>query len=244
VNVGLSAKKKMLHPFSRTFHKVELAKGNYSAFLWLKPMNMTRKILLIVLFGAALMVTLLSASDLNSSGDPAQWKNGDVIFQQSQSRQCKAISLATHSEWTHCGVVFLKDGKWIVAEAVEPVVFTPVDEFISRGKNGRVEVRRLNRALTSAEEKAMWAFLAAQGGKHYDIGFHWSDHEMYCSELVWKAYNAAGVGLTEPRPMRSFDLSSPLVKSVMQERYGDDVPLDEPMVSPGDLFLSEHLIEP
>jgi hypothetical protein len=67
---------------------------------------------------------------------------------------------------------------------------------------------------------------------------------MYCSELVWKAYRAAGVELTEPKPMKSFDLSSPLVKSVMQERYGKDVPLDEPMVSPGDLFQSEHLVEP
>lgn len=205
---------------------------------------MTRKYLFIVLSGASLAIALLSASVPNLPDNLTQWKNGDVIFQQSESRQCKAISLATHSDWTHCGVVFMNHGKWVVAEAVEPVVFTPVEEFIARGKQGRAEVRRLNRSLTFEEEKAMWDFLTAQRGKHYDIGFHWSDREMYCSELVWKAYRAAGVELTEPRPLKSFDLTSPLVKSVMQERYGSAVPLDEPMVSPGDLFLSEHLIEP
>ncbi|MFN8699624.1 MAG: YiiX/YebB-like N1pC/P60 family cysteine hydrolase [Flavobacteriales bacterium] len=54
------------------------------------------------------------------------------------ARQCRAIQLATHSEWTHCGVVFIRNGQWVVAEAVEPVVFTPVDEFIARGKKGIV----------------------------------------------------------------------------------------------------------
>ena len=236
--------KKMLHPFKGPFHQVLMDKGNDSGFIWFSIHTMTRTILLF-LFAVALTVTAASVTKRShSDSDAFPWRNGDVIFQQSVSRQCKAIELATHSEWTHCGVVFMRNSQWLVAEAVEPVVFTPVDEFIARGKKGIFEVRRLSRALSAEEEKAMWSFISEQKGKHYDNGFHWSDEEMYCSELVWKAYRAAGVELTEPKPMKSFDLSSPLVKSVMQERYGKDVPLDEPMVSPGDLFQSEHLVEP
>jgi hypothetical protein len=206
--------------------------------------TMIRTILLF-LVAAALTVTAASGTNRKQSeADPILWKNGDIVFQQSVSPQCRAIQLATHSEWTHCGVVFIRNGQWVVAEAVEPVVFTPVDEFIARGKKGIVGVRRLSRTLSAEQERAMWSFISEQKGKHYDIGFHWSDAEMYCSELVWKAYRAAGTELTEPRPMRSFDLSSPLVKSVMKKRYGDNVPLDEPMVSPGDLYQSEHLIAP
>ena len=230
------------------------SKGHFTKCSWTKAIiqgsfgfsihTMTRTILLF-LFAAALSVTAASVTRrTHSDADVFPWKNGDVIFQQSISRQCKAIELATHSEWTHCGVVFMWNSQWVVAEAVEPVVFTQVDEFIARGKKGIVEVRRLSRALSAEQERAMWSFISEQKGKHYDIGFHWSDEEMYCSELVWKAYRAAGVELTEPKPMKSFDLSSPLVKSVMQERYGKDVPLDEPMVSPGDLFQSEQLVEP
>lgn len=72
----------------------------------------------------------------------------------------------------------------------------------------------------------------------------WSDQQIYCSELVWKIYQrGAGVELCALRPLDDFDLSAPVVRQVMQQRYGDKVPLKEPMVSPGDLFDSPLLVE-
>src|SRR5437016_1986874 len=33
-------------------------------------------------------------------------RTGDIIFQTSLSSQSKAIQLATHSEYSHCGIIF------------------------------------------------------------------------------------------------------------------------------------------
>lgn len=41
--------------------------------------------------------------------------------------------------------------------------------------------------------------------------------------------------------MRDFDLSHPIVKSKLKERYGASIPLDEPVISPGDVFNSSLL---
>jgi hypothetical protein len=87
----------------------------------------------------------------------------------------------------------------------------------------------------------MKAYLKAQLGKHYDLGFNWSEREMYCSELAFKAYQAAGIELCRPKALRDFNLESPQVRRIMQQRYGAQIPYDEPMVSPGQLSESDLL---
>ena len=47
-------------------------------------------------------------------------KNGDIVFQESQSSQSKAISEGTNSPITHMGIVHLRNGKPYVFEAVSP----------------------------------------------------------------------------------------------------------------------------
>lgn len=41
-------------------------------------------------------------------------RNGDLIFQTSQSAQSQAILLATHSAYSHCGILFRRNGQWRV----------------------------------------------------------------------------------------------------------------------------------
>ena len=38
------------------------------------------------------------------------------------------------------------------------------------------------------------------------------------------------------KPLKDYDLSHPLVKATMQQRYGNNIPLEEPMISPGNIF--------
>ena len=35
-------------------------------------------------------------------------KNGDIIFQNSLSSQSRAVEMATHSKYTHCGIIYIK----------------------------------------------------------------------------------------------------------------------------------------
>ena len=56
--------------------------------------------------------------------------DGDIVFHTSRSAQSQAIQLATKSPYSHMGIVYLRDGKPFVLEAVQPVKLTPLDEWI------------------------------------------------------------------------------------------------------------------
>ena len=98
-----------------------------------------------------------------------------------------------------------------------------------------------DKSLSAEQLNQMKAYLKAQLGKHYDLGFNWSEREMYCSELAFKAYQATGIELCRPKALRDFNLESPQVRRIMQQRYGAQIPYDEPMVSPGQLSESALL---
>jgi hypothetical protein len=80
-------------------------------------------------------------------------------------------------------------------------------------------------------------------GRPYDLTFGWADDRIYCSELVWKAYDRGlGIQLGELQKVRDFKLTDPAVRAKMRERYGDNVPLDEPVISPVAMFQSRLLV--
>jgi hypothetical protein len=172
-------------------------------------------------------------------------KEGDIIFQESRSSQSRAIQLATKSRYTHVGMIFKKNNQWMVLEAVQPVRYTPVKAFIARSTRGHFAVKRLikaDEALTPQTIEKMKQLGASLLGKNYDVYFEWSDANFYCSELVWKIYERTlHLEVGRLAKLREFDLSSPLVKAMMQQRYGNKIPLDEPVISPEAMFQSELL---
>jgi len=171
-------------------------------------------------------------------------KNGDIIFQSSISPQCEAIRLATHSEYTHCGII-LKDGdEYKVYEAVQPVKITPLNKWVARGQNEHFVIKRLKNEKPLNENVISDMISEAQRmvGKNYDIYFGWSDEKIYCSELVWKLYQrAAGIEVGKLQKLKDFDLTSPEVKKIMNERYGSDIPYDETVISPSGIYDCELL---
>ncbi|HOI28030.1 MAG TPA: YiiX family permuted papain-like enzyme [Paludibacteraceae bacterium] len=122
------------------------------------------------------------------------FQNGDIIFQISKSQQSKAIQMATQSQYSHVGVIFINRGKTFVYEAVQPVKLTPIDEWIKRGENEHFVVKRLknaNEILTKENQKKLQNEGLKFIGRKYDLYFGWSDKRIYCSELVWKIYKRA-----------------------------------------------------
>ena len=93
--------------------------------------------------------------------------------------------------------------------------------------------------LTPEALQAMKFSADALLGRPYDWVFNWSDSALYCSELVWKVYErGAKLELTPLRQLGEYDLSSPEVKAILEQRYGREVPLEEPVVAPGDIAQS------
>jgi hypothetical protein len=41
--------------------------------------------------------------------------------------------------------------------------------------------------------------------------------------------------------LRDFDLSDPVVKSKMKERYGNHIPMEETVISPSEMFSADSL---
>jgi len=116
-----------------------------------------------------------------------QLRNGDLIFHTSQSAQSQGIQLATHSSYSHCGILYENAGQWQVFEAVQPVKLTPLADWVARGQGGHFVTKRLRDADTALTPTALVAMRAADSpmlGHNYDLYFGWADDRIYCSELI------------------------------------------------------------
>lgn len=203
----------------------------------------TTLIVTVIILTAA--ITYLVRTSL-SSDITESLKDGDIIFQESQSAQSKAVRLATHSRYSHCGIIYIKNGKAYVYEAIQPVKITPLKQWIKRGKDNHYVVKRLNNAdlvLTPLVLKHMKEEGELLKGKNYDLTFEWSDKKIYCSELVWKIYKrGANIELGTLEHLKDFDLSDPVVKTKIKERYGNKIPLNEIVISPASIFNDPNLV--
>jgi hypothetical protein len=195
-----------------------------------------------------IIITLLVLLGLLGCRPGAEYQpqNGDIIFHTSQSSLSLAIQKVTNSKYSHMGVIFLQNGRPFVFEAVGPVKFTPLRDWVARGKGKHYVVKRLADAgevLTQEAVNHMLTVSESFKGKPYDLYFEWSDNRIYCSELVWKIYKRAlSIEIGELQTMGEFDLSDPLVQEQVRERFGDAVPKDETVVSPAAIFASNPLI--
>jgi len=173
-------------------------------------------------------------------------RNGDIVFHTSRSSQSLAIQRATHSPYSHMGIVYVEAGKASVYEAVQPVKLTRLDDWTRRGENGHFVVKRLrdaDRLLTASNLAKMKAEGQKFQGKGYDLYFDWSDDRIYCSELVWKIYKRAlGIEIGNTQRLGEFDLSDPAVMTKIQERWNGSPPKDEVVISPSAVFDSDKLV--
>ena len=173
-----------------------------------------------------------------------EYQNGDMILQTNTSGQGLAIQLATNSKYTHIGVLFKENNEWMVYEAVQPVQKVTLSEFILRGENSQYTVLRLkNDSLVKLDHVThkMKNYLLKQIDKDYDWVFNWSEEEMYCSELVYKAYLNAGIKISDTKLLKDYKLSHPIVQAQLKERYGNNIPLKDTMVAPSDIAEDHRL---
>ena len=184
-------------------------------------------------------------TEVKKLADQDEIKNGDLIFQTSLSPQSKAIQLATKSKYSHCGLIYKDGNNFYVFEAVQPVKRTPLDKWIARGQDGKYVIKRLKNAdqvLTPTTLTKMRQIGDQFKGKNYDLTFEWSDDRIYCSELIWKIYQrATGIEIGKLEKLSDFDLTNEAVKKIMKERYGDNIPSEEIVISPASIFDSELL---
>lgn len=96
----------------------------------------------IVLFSALMLLGCAP----HASYEPQE---GDVVFQSlPMGDLVEAIEGVSNSPYSHVGLVIRKRKDWYVREAIGPVIDTPLDEWVSRGRNRQAfDAYRLRREL-------------------------------------------------------------------------------------------------
>ena len=194
----------------------------------------------------AICILLFLSQAINSKETQSHLQDGDLIFQTSKSSQSLAIQLATKSPYSHMGVILFKNSKPYVLEASATVKYTPLSQWIAQGNDGHYVVKRLKNAstrLNSASAYKLHEEAKRFIGRPYDLTFEWSDNRIYCSELVWKLYdNALHIQIGKLQRLKEFNLNAPAVKAKLKERYGENIPMQELVISPETMFKSDLIM--
>lgn len=196
-----------------------------------------------------IIFSLIVAVQISSAGhifDPAVIRDGDIIFHETNFEQSRALKLVTKSRYTHAGIIFRINGQWKVLEAVQPVKYTDLSDFIRRGTNRHYAVKRLknrDEVLTIETVEKMKTYGKTFLGRNYDIYFEWNDKRIYCTELIWKLYKKnTGIETGKLQRLGDLDLSHPFVIMLLNQRYGKKIPYDEPVITPASMFASDNLV--
>lgn len=163
-------------------------------------------------------------------------KEGDVIFQTTQSRQSPLIQIATRSKISHCGIVVIRNGKPYVLETLNTLKLTPLDKFVARSKGGRYWLKRSNKENIKIKYDHYL-------GKPYDVAFRMDNNIYYCSELVYDIYKKQlGIELCKPKKIDDYLIlyteKLPKIKKEMQRR---GIKKEQYAVAPVDIFDSDKL---
>ena len=167
-------------------------------------------------------------------------EEGDIVFQSlPHNHLVNVIEGITQSEYSHCGIVVCKNGNWIVLEAIGPVKETPLFNWIFRGRNFDFAAYRF-----IPKYKPIIKQFINEGYKYlnfpYDVRYQMDDEKIYCSELVYKAFEkSTGERITELE--RLGDLNwKPYRRSIEYFENGAP-PLDRKMITPVHLSRSSKL---
>jgi hypothetical protein len=183
------------------------------------------------------------------------WQEGDILFQDGDCGDfCEAIRKVTigHEgmDFSHNGLLYKEDGKWLVVEAISKgVSITPLEDFLQRyldtQGNPKVMVGKIKSPYRSLIPVAVQEALKYVG-KPYDVGFDMENDAYYCSELIHFAFKVANAGedVFIPQPMTYIDPDTGQIFGIWQayfDKLGIPVPQGEPGLNPGGMSRSEVL---
>jgi len=150
-----------------------------------------------------------------------------------------AIEGVTESTYSHCGIVARQNGHWVVYEAYRNVEATPLREFLFRGRSQGFAVYRLKPSHRSWIPKTLEATRTFPG-RPYDSRYRFDDEKIYCSELIYKAFEkASGEQLGIPAKVKELNWR-PFEKTIVHYE-GGPVPLERLMITPKAMALAPQL---
>lgn len=169
-------------------------------------------ILSVLLLSAIPNAKNKNASLANISAFERMLKNGDLIFRRGLSIESDLVCLAEkESTYSHVGMIMRIHQKPYVIHSVpgeagqakEFIRLEPVADFLSPAKASHFGFYRALAGDSAAAEAARQAYLFYQ--KHYVFDNDYdltTESSLYCTELIIKAYNNAGIFFDDITPSR------------------------------------------
>jgi hypothetical protein len=207
----------------------------------------------IYILAALLMLTgcqtTPSSNSSRAAGD-GSLRSGDIVFQDSSpvSGQAEAIKTLTRSQWSHCGIYFERPGGAVIIDGNGRQGAVAWPTWRERGEGRRFAAYRLRNGLSDEQVAGLWTAAKSYDNRPYDFKFAWGNAEIYCSELIWKAYlDATQKEVGRIQRLRDFDLRSPLALPLIKRPRGWGTVEnalahgDERVVSPQAILESELL---
>jgi len=176
------------------------------------------------LFAALILGALAAAAGLYAASADGRFpplNDGDLIFQTSTSNQSAAILLATADPFSHMGIIKHINGDIVVVEASDHVKETPLRVWVNRGLFKRVAIYR-DTQLTQEQIGKILASAKTMYGKPYDIFFSFNNDAIYCSELPYLAFKAAGVSIGKIQKLSELHFDNALVRHLIKRRWQRD----------------------
>lgn len=166
-------------------------------------------------------------------------RDGDIIFQSKRNNQNNLINYLNKNDVDHCGIIILYRGKYSVLEVDDVVRFTPLEEWIPKGKGGDFTIKRMKDARINSNR------LLNEGlkysGKKDDIFVTWTDEMLYNAELVWKVIqHATGSNLTQLENFANYNFDSK-GQELLKVTYGDNIPSRMQYTTVNKIYNSDKL---
>ena len=133
-------------------------------------------------------------------------QNGDLIFRRGTSIESQIVLLADQeSDFSHVGMISIKNNKLFVIHTVpkendaDPgyIKLELIEDFLAEDKAARFGIYRISQSSSEQINVASSYAFNCYNKKYcfdnsYDLA---TDKQLYCTELVWKAYKQAGIDL-------------------------------------------------
>lgn len=216
-----------------------------------------RKLLLVlcILFLASVIYIEVGSSAHTDLSTLPPLKSGDLIFQTSIDRQSPAIIFATHSLYTHIGIIEQRADGYYVIEAAEPVRETPLGNYISRGWGEYITILRYP-DLSDMQRKAIIQQAKTYLGRHYNFVFYMKSDSIYCSELPYLVFKSLHIPLGSEQKISNLSVNNPIVHRLFEARWTFhplcrenrmdyescwQAVLEQPIVTPVNISQDSHL---
>ncbi len=171
-----------------------------------------RQLLVFLIVVSSALIALLFHEDkvqfMNNFDEQIIFKNGDLVFRKGRSVESQIVLFSDReSDYSHVGIIYMIENKAYVIHtvpdesksSVDYIKMERIEEFFNPNKASKGSV------LRTKEKYISFALLAAKKAKwFYDRKIVFDDaydlkteDKLYCTELVWKAYQENGVDLVQ-----------------------------------------------